>query len=47
LRHHKGAIVFNLQPTGNFDKPSGKFTFVQALTTESITQWFVTSLRYW
>jgi len=27
LRRHKEAIVFNLRPTGNFDKLSGKFTF--------------------
>jgi len=27
LLHHKGAIAFNLRPTGNFDKLPGKFTF--------------------
>jgi len=31
LQHHKRAIVFNLQPTGNFDKLPWKFTFFQAL----------------
>jgi len=31
LRCHKGAIVFNLRPTENFDKLPGKFTFFQAL----------------
>jgi len=31
LRRHKGAIVFNLRPTGIFDKLPGKFTFFEAL----------------
>jgi len=31
LRRHKGAIVFNLRPTGNCDELPGKFTFFQAL----------------
>jgi len=31
LRCHKGVIVFNLRPMGNFDKLPGKFTFFQAL----------------
>jgi len=33
LRRHKGAIVFNLQPMGNFDKLPRIFTFFQALAT--------------
>jgi len=31
LRRHKGAIVFKLRPTGNFDKLPGKFAFFPAL----------------
>jgi len=31
MQHHKGAIIFNLQPTGNFEKLPRIFTFFQAL----------------
>ena len=40
LWRHKGAIVFNWCPTGNFDKLPGQFPFFEALQmTESTPLW--------